>query len=420
MSFFKNFLSNKNQRYPTESQGTIVSRETLETIPRTRSNSSCNLDGLTSSRKNPNSEKLKYLNLVNQELNSENEKLLSQIEDLRVTIATNKHLLEDFCNTNSKLERQVKIYAAQIHHLTEKLRENNINYDEELNLRCDSKEIMRSNSPSAEAPSSTLTTERITKIANDRSNSICEDTQGKREVKQKRVNRKLQEASSDSSHSNKIIRSYRTAQAKDQKCYSSSITPQKPSLDIEKIGIFEENKLNETEEPISFRDNIICDPEDNLNLDYNSDFDYQNLEGRFHNRALEMKSYSPIGKIHLKRLSKECNTEEIMKLFDQVDNQILYDCDLQTNKLVYIQDAQDRIWEIKRSHVISPRPLTCLSSLKTVESPLSVEKEEFGFDPNMKNKTFIHDFSKLRIEISQEEGNDGKALIIYHYRSERH
>lgn len=75
MSFFKSFLTNKSQDLPLDSRVTVMSRETLETNPRMRSNSSCNLEELTSTRRNTNREKIKYLNLVNQELNSENERL---------------------------------------------------------------------------------------------------------------------------------------------------------------------------------------------------------------------------------------------------------------------------------------------------------------------------------------------------------
>lgn len=73
MSFFKSFLTQKSNEHPFDSCVSAVSRGTVETNPRIRSSSSCNVDEqMSSSRKNNNKEPNKYLNLVNQELNHEN------------------------------------------------------------------------------------------------------------------------------------------------------------------------------------------------------------------------------------------------------------------------------------------------------------------------------------------------------------
>jgi hypothetical protein len=76
MSFFKSFLTQKSNELPFDSCVSAVSRGTVETNPRMRSSSSCNVDEqMSSSRKNISKERNKYLNLVNQELNNENERL---------------------------------------------------------------------------------------------------------------------------------------------------------------------------------------------------------------------------------------------------------------------------------------------------------------------------------------------------------
>ena len=75
MSFFKNFLAHKSQDSNFESKVSVISRETLETNPRVRSNSSSHFEDFSSSRNRNKKEKVKYLDLVNQELNSENERL---------------------------------------------------------------------------------------------------------------------------------------------------------------------------------------------------------------------------------------------------------------------------------------------------------------------------------------------------------
>ncbi|CAI2368888.1 unnamed protein product [Moneuplotes crassus] len=407
MSFFKSFLTNKSQEFPLDSRVTVISRETLETNPRMRSNSSYNLEDLTSTKRNTTKEKIKYLNLVNQELNSENEKLKSKMGDLKITVSTNKQLLEDFCETNSKLERQIKIYVAQISLLTEKLRENNIDFDEHLDLKLDAKKLIRSNTPSAEAPSSTLTTERITKnIVNDKLSSKSGDHPGKRQGKRrfkKVVKRRLKSGSSASSNSSNMIKSYRTAKATKQELHTTSITPKKPALELEKCGLSEENKFDETEEPVSFRDNNICDQENNLDCD--SDFDYHNLENKFRMRAIGVKDYDNPIKIEMKKLSKAYNTKEIMKMFEHIERELLYNCKDQKEKFIYLEDEEARIWEIRKNEVISPRSLKDLHSLKTLDSPLSIENERFEFSPSLKNKTTVHDFSKLRIDISPENNN---------------
>lgn len=167
MSFFKNFLTNKSFDAPLESRMSAVSRDTVETNPPARSLSSSNVEELPSSRRNISKEENRYLNLINQELNTENEKLKGKIEDLKITVATNKQLLEDFISNNSKMDRSIKILRSQIDLMTTKLRENNIDIDEHLDVKFDEKKLIRSNSPTIEGPLSTLTTERIVKGMND-------------------------------------------------------------------------------------------------------------------------------------------------------------------------------------------------------------------------------------------------------------
>jgi len=67
-----------------------------------------------------------------------------------MTVSTNKQLLEDFLSTNSKHERTIKILRLNIDLMGMKLRENNIDFDEHLDVKIYDQKLARSNSPSAE------------------------------------------------------------------------------------------------------------------------------------------------------------------------------------------------------------------------------------------------------------------------------
>lgn len=67
-----------------------------------------------------------------------------------MTVSTNKQLLEDFLSTNSKHERTIKILRLNIDLMGMKLRENNIDFDEHLDVKIHDQKLARSNSPSAE------------------------------------------------------------------------------------------------------------------------------------------------------------------------------------------------------------------------------------------------------------------------------
>ena len=166
MSFFKSFLTNKSVDLPTESRISALSKETVESNPRNRRLNSSNLEEVSSSRNKRAKEENKYLNLVNQELNNENETLKDKISDLKVTIKTNKQLLEEFIQNQSKIDRSVHILKIQTNLMSQKLRENNIEFEEELGIKINENKGTRSNSPTYEGPLSTLTTDRLAKGVN--------------------------------------------------------------------------------------------------------------------------------------------------------------------------------------------------------------------------------------------------------------
>lgn len=324
MSFFKNFLTNKSIDLPLETRTSAISRETVETNPRVRSSSSCQIEDLPpSTRTNISKERNKYLNLVNQELNNENEKLKCKIDDLKITVLTNKNILEEFASNNSKMERTVKLLKSQIDLMTMKLRENNIDFDEHLDVRFDDHKYTRSNSPSEIGPMSTLTTDRITKNGiDDKMTSVSvnnsEDkfttrlnnyhnfpslhcvSKSKGEVHHfkekkslKKVNKKRskRDGSTVSSNSSQPITSYRTAPVvksvlntpkienkdselheriryleKELEYYKNKEVPKFNISENKHYDIFDVNH-EEVDNPVSFRDNMVEENEDNLKLE---------------------------------------------------------------------------------------------------------------------------------------------------------
>lgn len=205
-----------------------------------------------------------------------------------------------------------------------------------------------------------------------------------------------------------MITSYRTAKVGKQTLKTSSVTPQKPNLDLEKCGLSEENKFEETEEPVSFRDNNIDENEQNVNLVWDSDSESHN-DLKAQNKPFKLQQKSTPLKIQLKRLSQVYNKKAIMKMFNHIERELLYNWNYEEEKVIYLEDEEDRIWEIKKNDIISPRSLKALSSLKTLDSPLSIDNDDFLLNQNLKNKTSIVDFSKLKIEISPEESKLGIA-----------
>lgn len=320
MSFFKSFLMNKSVDMPLESKVSGLSRETVETNPRNRSLSSCNVEEIPSTRTKTAKEENRYLNLVNQELNAENENLKDKISDLKMTVDTNKQLLEEFLGSNSKMDRTIKLLKSQIALMSLKLRDNNIDFDEHLDIKFDEKKLMRSNSPTIDGPLSTLTTERLAKgVIDDKSRSEhnayatslsgnhSDDKHSSRlnyynqhrslhgvsksgvmgkntnELKplKKVVRKKHQrEGSIVSSCSSQNINSYRTAPVIKPNLKSHEITsrenelleqieslqkeldfyrsqnPQRLNLVNPKCDLFEDENNEEFEEPVSFRDNL--------------------------------------------------------------------------------------------------------------------------------------------------------------------
>lgn len=207
-----------------------------------------------------------------------------------------------------------------------------------------------------------------------------------------------------SSNSGGMIKSYRTAQVVKQTLNTPSITPNKMNIGIEKCG-FKEDKFEEIEQPVSFRDNIVEESEQIMKLECDSDFDYQQFENKLKENKQSFKITQPLQspiKIKMKKLSKMYNKKAIMKMFDHIESQILYssfNSNHKQDKVIYLEDEEDRIWEIRKNESISPRSLNFLSSLKSLDSPLSVENYNFRLSPSSKNKTIVQDFEKISIEI---------------------
>ena len=72
-------------------------------------------------------------------------------------------MLEDFISNSAAKDKTIKLLKAQIELMSQKLRENNIDFEEHLDIKLNINWGPRSNSPTVEGQLSTLTTERITK-----------------------------------------------------------------------------------------------------------------------------------------------------------------------------------------------------------------------------------------------------------------
>lgn len=494
MSFFKSFLTNKSVDMPLESKVSGLSRETVETNPRNRSLSSCNVEEIQSTRTKTGKEENRYLNLVNQELNAENETLKDKISDLKMTVDTNKQLLEEFIGSNSKMDRTIKLLKSQVELMSLKLRENNIDFDEHLNIKFDEKKLARSNSPTVEGPLSTLTTERIAKgVIDDKSRSehnACATSlsgnhsddkyssrlnyynqhrslygvsksgvmgQNTNELKplKKVVKKKHQrEGSIVSSSSSQNINSYRTAPVikpnlntheiisrenelleqienlqKELEFYKSQ-NPQKLDLEDPKCALFEDDNNEEFEEPISFRDNLNDEDQDNkLQIEVDSDFDYEQFQNKLekHNKLLETKCSKPgTWGIKIKKLSKLHDKDSVMKLFDHLESQLNYAGYFdQTKKdgsnVVYLEDDNSRVWEIRRNLEVKPRDLDSLSSLRSLDSPISISSENLKFETqDFKNNIGSHCLAKLSIDTESDAAEEIRGtepdVIDYNYQ----
>lgn len=135
MSFFKNLLTNKSVEHPLDTKISGLSKESVETNPRMKRLNSTNMDETpTSNRTKTMKEQNKYLNLVNQELNNENETLKEKIDDLKISVMTNKQLLEDFIASGAQKDRTIKILKSRVELMVQKLKENNIDYEEHLDI----------------------------------------------------------------------------------------------------------------------------------------------------------------------------------------------------------------------------------------------------------------------------------------------
>jgi hypothetical protein len=166
MSFFKNLFTDKSEELPLESRMSAISKEAVDNNPRNRRLNSSNFEESSSRRNKTMKEENRHLNMLNQELNNENETLKDQISDLRMTVKTNKMLLEDFIQNNNKKERQMQLLNLQVTLMTQKLRENCIEFEEELDMYVDYEKGTRSNSPTVEGPWSTVNTDRLAKGTN--------------------------------------------------------------------------------------------------------------------------------------------------------------------------------------------------------------------------------------------------------------
>jgi hypothetical protein len=263
-----------------------------------------------------------------------------------------------------------------------KFRENNIDYDEHLDVRFDDHKLTRSNSPSELGPMSTLTTDRINKhIMDDKTTTISggrsEDkfttkltkyhnfgslhiaskSKGeghnfnkKKSLKKVSKKRSKRDGSTVSSNSSQPITSYRTAPVVKSMLNTPKVADRESELhkritnlekeleyyknkEIPKFNI-SENKLRdmfytnheEIEEPISFRDNMIEENEENLKLECDSDFDYEQFEDKIENKnQLHNTMVKQIpNKVKIKKLSKYHDEEAIIKLFDQIESELLY------------------------------------------------------------------------------------------------
>ena len=115
-----------------------------------------------------------------------------------------------------------------------------------------------------------------------------------------------------------------------------------------------------------------------------------------------------------------------MKLFDHLESQLNYAGYFdQTKKddtnVVYLEDEAKRVWEIRKNKDMKPRDLDSLSSLKSLDSPISISSENLKFDTqDFKNNIGSHCLAKLSIDTEEDDleeikGTDPK-IIDYNYQ----
>lgn len=205
-----------------------------------------------------------------------------------------------------------------------------------------------------------------------------------------------------------------------------------PSETFDKFPNWAENEPNfDYEEPVSFRDNLVEDKEeDKLQIEWDSDFDYEQFENKLeqNNRLKESKELPEnITKIKIKKLSNCYNKEAIMKLFEHLESELSYDqyfnhTKKQSPNIIYLEDESQRIWEIKLNEEIEPRNLDSLSSLKSLDSPMSICSDNLRLSTQGgKNKTAVHDFAKLSIDVWQKKAKGSRKdtdseIIDYNYQ----
>ena len=116
-----------------------------------------------------------------------------------------------------------------------------------------------------------------------------------------------------------------------------------------------------------------------------------------------------------------------MKLLNHIESELNYDAYfIQTKKqdsnVVYLEDEEQRIWEIRRNDVLPIRNIDSLSSLKSLDSPISLSSGNLRFSTQgTKNRSAYHNFSKLHLGLDQElkKSNEAKEtesdIVDYNY-----
>jgi hypothetical protein len=339
-------------------------------------------------------------------------------------------------------------------------------------VRFDDHKLTRSNSPSELGPMSTLTTDRINKnIMDDKTTTISggrsEDkftakltkyhnfgslhiaskSKGeghnfnkKKSLKKVSKKRSKRDGSTVSSNSSQPITSYRTAPVVKSMLNTPKVADRESELhkritnleieleyyknkEIPKFNI-SENKLRdmfdtnheEIEEPISFRDNMIEENEENLKLECDSDFDYEQFEDKLEskNQLNNTVAKQTPNKVKIKKLSKCHDKEAIIKLFDQIESELLYSSNLKIPKhTVYLEDSAQRIWEITKNDDIKITYSNTFSTLKSIDSPMSMCSDNLRLSTEGKNKTAVHDLKKLSIDSDEDKvTNISSSLIL--------
>lgn len=88
-----------------------------------------------------------------------------------------------------------------------------------------------------------------------------------------------------------------------------------------------------------------------------------------------------------------------MKLFDQIESELAYS----SKKTIYLEDNIQRIWEISKNDIIKIRNLASISSLKSVDSPMSICSDNSRLSAEGKNKTTVHDMKKLSVDSEEDK-----------------